>query len=71
GLLGVGGAFLLFNGLTASTLGAGFTQVVFAFKVTPDSVVQGVGLALIIGVLGGLAPGLRAARAPLLAVNAA
>ena len=35
GLLGALIAYVLFNGMTVSTLGGGFTQLVFAFKVTP------------------------------------
>lgn len=67
GLVGAIGVYLLFDGLSASTLGGGFTQVVFALKMTPELVVQGVLLALVIGFVGGFFPALRAARAPLLA----
>lgn len=67
GLIGAVGVYLLFDGLSASTLGGGFTQVVFALKMTPELVAQGVVLALIIGFVGGFFPALRAARAPLLA----
>ncbi|MGP1274674.1 MAG: ABC transporter permease [Caulobacterales bacterium] len=69
GLVGAVATFLLFDGVSASTLGSGFTQVVFAFAVTPDAAVQGVILALIVGFLGGFVPALRAARIPLLAVH--
>ncbi|KPP80869.1 MAG: ABC-type efflux system permease component [Oceanicaulis sp. HLUCCA04] len=69
GLIGAVATFLLFDGVSASTLGSGFTQVVFAFAVTPDAVISGVILALIVGFLGGFVPALRAARIPLLAVH--
>ena len=67
GVLGVMAAFLIFNGLSASTLGASFTQVVFTFEVTPALAAQGVSLALIVGLIGGIFPSIRAARMPILA----
>jgi putative ABC transport system permease protein len=66
GVLGVTAAFLVFNGLSASTLGASFTQVVFTFEVTPALAAQGVSLALIVGLIGGIFPSIRAARMPIL-----
>jgi putative ABC transport system permease protein len=66
GLIGAVLAWLLFNGITVSTLSfSSFTQVVFAFAVTPDLLLRGLVLALIIGLLGGLAPAVRAARVPI------
>jgi len=67
GVLGALATFLLFDGLTASTLGASFTQVVFSFKLSPALVAQGVGLALLVGMIGGLFPALRAGRLPIVA----
>jgi putative ABC transport system permease protein len=68
GVLGAVLAWLLFNGFTVSTLSfASFTQVVFAFAVTPDLMVQGLVLALLIGLVGGIAPAIRAARVPIVA----
>lgn len=64
GLLGAAVAYLAFNGYAVSTLGGGFTQVAFQFAVTPTLVAQGLGLALAIGFIGGLAPAIRAARIP-------
>jgi putative ABC transport system permease protein len=64
GLCGAAAAYVLFNGMTVSTLGGNFTQLVFDFKVTPDLVVIGAGIALLIGFLGGLFPAVRAARMP-------
>lgn len=54
--------FLLFNGMTASTLGSSFTQVVFQLKITPDLAIAAIVMALIIGFVGGVFPGIRAAR---------
>ena len=48
-----------------STLGQGFTQVVFNFKVTPELVVRGLIISLIIGLAGGLLPAIRAVRLPI------
>ena len=57
-------AYALFNNLTVATLGQSFTQVVFSFKVTPVLVIRGLVIAVLIGMLGGLLPALRAARVP-------
>lgn len=70
-LAGIGGAlgavatYLVFDGFTTSTLGAGFTQVVFSFELTPALVAQGLVLALTVGLIGGLLPAVRAARMPI------
>jgi putative ABC transport system permease protein len=64
GVLGALLAYLLFNNLSVSTLGQNFTQVVFSFKVTPPLVMRGLVIALVIGMIGGFLPALRAARAP-------
>jgi len=64
GLLGALIAYLLFNNLSVSTLGQNFTQVVFDFKVTPQLVGRGLIIALIIGMVGGFLPAVRAARMP-------
>lgn len=73
-LLAVGGAvlgaliaYVLFNNLSVSTLGQNFTQVVFSFKVTPELVRRGLVIAVIIGMVGGFLPALRAARLPVTA----
>ena len=65
GLLGGAIAFIAFNGYTVSTLSsASFSQVVFDFAVTPDLLMQGLTVALVIGFVGGFLPALRAARLP-------
>jgi putative ABC transport system permease protein len=67
GILGAVIAYLLFNNVAVSTLGANFTQVVFRFAVTPSLVVTGLVIAVVIGMVGGFLPALRAARQPVTA----
>ncbi|MEO1246415.1 MAG: ABC transporter permease [Pseudomonadota bacterium] len=64
GVVGALAAWLFFDGFSASTLGAGFTQVVFTFELTPELFANGILLALAIGLIGGLFPAWRAARVP-------
>lgn len=65
GVLGGLVAYLVFNGFQVSTLnGPSFSQVVFDFAVTPELLGQGMRAALIIGIVGGLFPAIRAARLP-------
>jgi putative ABC transport system permease protein len=64
GALGAAIAYALFNNFSVSTLGQSFTQVVFAFKVTPELVVRGLIIAVVIGMIGGFLPAIRAARLP-------
>jgi putative ABC transport system permease protein len=67
GVVGAAATLLIFDGLSASTLGASFTQVVFNFRLSPSLVAQGIILALIVGLIGGLFPAIRAARMPIVA----
>ncbi|HZO22484.1 MAG TPA: ABC transporter permease [Steroidobacteraceae bacterium] len=67
GVLGAAIAWALFDNYTASTLGSNFSQVVFAFHVTPELLWNGLKWALAIGVIGGLFPAIRAARMPVTA----
>jgi putative ABC transport system permease protein len=62
GILGIIIAFVAFNGRTTSTLGSGFTQLVFKFDLSPQIVITAVVMAAIIGFFGGFFPGIRAAR---------
>jgi putative ABC transport system permease protein len=57
-------AYVLFNNVSVATLGQSFTQVVFNFKVTPGLVARGLIIALLIGLVGGFLPAIRAARQP-------
>jgi len=53
------------NGLTTSTMNfQTFSNLAFAFKITFDLLVMGVIFALVMGVLGGLLPAIRAAVQP-------
>lgn len=66
GALGAGLSYLLFNGVTVSTLNqASFSQVAFDFAVTGKLVALGFAWALALGALGGLLPALKAARLPI------
>lgn len=67
GLLGSLGAFALFEGRSGSTLGGSFTQIVFDFHLDASAIATGVTLAIVIGLLGGFFPALRAARVPITA----
>jgi putative ABC transport system permease protein len=66
GALGMGVAYFAFNGWRASTLNfQSFSQITFAFTVTPQLAVQALVYALALGLLGGLFPSIRAARQPI------
>ena len=67
GAIGAAAAWALFDNFTASTLGGNFSQVVFAFKVSPAVLWSGLKWALAIGLIGGLFPALRAASMPVAA----
>jgi len=68
GILGALGAWLFFDGYRTSTLNWDtFSQVTFAFDVTPALLVQGMTFALVLGLVGGLFPAIRAARLPVTA----
>ncbi len=71
GILGAFAAFLFFDGLTTSTLGSSFTQIVFKFDMNADVLMDGIVLALVIGSVGGFFPAMRAARLPVLLAFAA
>jgi putative ABC transport system permease protein len=67
GIIGTIATSLVFDGFSASTLGASFTQVVFSFSLSPALIGQAVLLALVVGLVGGLLPAVRAARMPIVA----
>jgi putative ABC transport system permease protein len=59
-------AYLAFNGYQTSTMNfQTFSQVAFAFAVTPVLLMQGISYALMMGFIGGLFPAIRAARLPI------
>src|SRR6266436_2846008 len=58
-------AVLRLNGITTSTINfQTFSNLAFAFKITPGLLVEGIIFALVMGVFGGLFPAVRAARLP-------
>ncbi len=66
GLIGGSLAYFVFDGFRASTINyASFAQIAFAFDVSPGLLAQGIVYALLIGLIGGLFPAIRAARTPI------
>jgi len=66
GLAGGSLAYFAFNNFHTSTMNfQSFSQVAFAFRVTPQLLVQGMVWAAAIGLIGGLFPAIRAARLPI------
>ncbi len=58
-------AVLPLNGLTTSTMNfQTFSNLAFAFKITPELLVKGILFALAMGLIGGLLPAVRAASRP-------
>lgn len=69
GVLGGVLSWVFFDGYRTSTMNfQSFSQVAFAFRVTPLLLGQGLACALVMGLLGGILPAIRAARLPI--VNA-
>lgn len=68
GVLGAIAAYFGFDGFQAATLNwQSFSQVAFKFAVTPKLLLVGIAYALIMGLIGGLFPAIRAARLPVTA----
>jgi putative ABC transport system permease protein len=66
GVVGCVVAYYGFNGMQTSTMNwASFSQITFAFAVTPRLIMQGLGYALLLALIGGLLPAIRAARLPI------
>ncbi len=62
---GITGALLALplNGFTANTLNfQSFSQMAFAFHITPKLMFEGIIFAVVMGLAGGIVPALRAAR---------
>src|SRR6185295_465185 len=53
------------NGITSATNGANFSELAFAFRVTPFALAIGMAFAVIMGIVGRLLPATRAARLPI------
>jgi len=65
GVIGAAVAWVAFDGFQTSTLNwATFSQLSFAFAVTPPLIGMGIACSLLMGLIGGLFPAIRAARLP-------
>lgn len=65
GALGGLAAWAIFDGYQTATMNwQSFSQVAFAFAVTPRLLMQGLLYAFVMGLVGGLLPAIRAARLP-------
>lgn len=65
GAIGAIGAWIVFDGFRAATLNwQTFSQVAFAFDVNGPLLMRGILSAVVIGLIGGLFPAIRAARMP-------
>jgi len=65
GILGGAVAWLAFNGYETATMNfQSFSQMVFKFAVTPKLLATALFYALIMGLIGGMLPAIRAARLP-------
>ena len=68
GAAGAAIAYFGFDGLQTSTLNfSSFSQVSFAFAVSPALVITAIGYALLLGLAGGLLPAIAAVRQPIVA----
>jgi putative ABC transport system permease protein len=66
GIIGGLGAYVAFNGYQTSTMNfQTFSQVAFAFRVTPSLLGMGLVYALAMGLVGGLFPAIRAVQLPI------
>ena len=66
GAIGAAGSYLAFDNFRAATMNwQSFSQVTFAFAVTPQLLFLGALWAVAIGMIGGLLPAIRAARQPI------
>lgn len=65
GVIGAVLAWVAFDGFQTSTLNwATFSQLSFSFAVTPPLIGMGIACSLLMGLIGGLFPAIRAARLP-------
>jgi putative ABC transport system permease protein len=66
GVVGAAAAYFAFNGFQAATINwQTFSQIAFAFAVTPQLLTIAIVWAAMIGLIGGLFPAIRAARLPI------
>lgn len=67
GVLGCALAYTMHGYSTSTTTVQSFTEIAFAFRITPAIVASSLAFALAMGVAGGLLPALRASRLPIAA----
>jgi putative ABC transport system permease protein len=68
GVVGGAAAYLAFDGYSAATMNfQTWSQIAFAFAVTPDLLMKGILIAVVVGLIGGIFPAVRAARLPIAA----
>jgi putative ABC transport system permease protein len=66
GIIGGLLAWAAFDGYQTSTMNfQSFSQVAFAFAVTPSLLIRGLMYSVVMGILGGMFPAIRAARLPI------
>jgi putative ABC transport system permease protein len=66
GIVGAAAAYLAFDGYKAATINwQTFSQIAFAFAVTPQLLVSAIIWAVVIGLIGGFFPAIRAVRMPI------
>ncbi len=66
GVFGATAAYFAFDGFKAATINwQTFSQIAFAFAVTPQLLLNAIVWAVVIGLLGGLFPAIRAVRIPI------
>lgn len=53
------------NGMTSSAGGANFAEIAFAFRISATALIVGVVFAVVMGIVGGLLPAVKAARLPI------
>ena len=65
GVIGGAVAWMAFNGYETATMNfQSFSQIAFTFAVTPKLLGMALGYSLLMGLVGGLLPAIRAARLP-------
>ena len=62
GLLGAAWVYLVLNGYAVSTVNGTYSQVSFQFMVTPLLLIEGLQIALVLGLFGGAMPAIAAAK---------
>jgi putative ABC transport system permease protein len=66
-VVGAALAYAAFNGYQASTMSGTYTQIAFSIDVSLSILALGLGIAVLLGLIGGLAPAFRAAGRPIIA----